>query len=409
VQIFLLYFGLASLGVRMPTFAAAVLAMIINIAAYAAEIIRAGIDSVPRGQIEAAQCLGLSVWRIRWHVMLQPAIERVYPALTSQFLLMMQASAMASQISAEELTAIANTVQSDTFRSLETYLVVALLYLVLAVLVKLIAYAMGEPSSASSHPAPRRRPGPAQPASDPPGTAPLAHVPYVHAAVRLRARTGGRVIMMGGFSWTYFFSWCSPSAGPWCSRRFRAGRHRRIPGDAGAHLATGLAAATGIPLHRMRAGHSPLILLFIVYFGLSVYGLVLPALVAAGLAMMIYASAYLGDIWRGCVEAMPRPQWEASECLSLTRWQTLRLVIIPQATRLSLPPTIGFLVQLIKMTSLASVIGFVELTRAGQIINNSIFQPFLVFLLVGSFYFLLCYPLSRWSASMERKLNVGNR
>jgi polar amino acid transport system permease protein len=156
----------------------------------------------------------------------------------------------------------------------------------------------------------------------------------------------------------------------------------------------------GIPL---------LILLFIVYFGLSVYGLVLPALVAAGLAMMIYASAYLGDIWRGCVEAMPRPQWEASECLSLTRWQTLRLVIIPQATRLSLPPTIGFLVQLIKMTSLASVIGFVELTRAGQIINNSIFQPFLVFLLVGSFYFLLCYPLSRWSASMERKLNVSHR
>nr|WP_217507425.1 amino acid ABC transporter permease [Herbaspirillum robiniae] len=156
----------------------------------------------------------------------------------------------------------------------------------------------------------------------------------------------------------------------------------------------------GIPL---------LILLFIVYFGLSVYGFALPALVAAGIAMMVYTSAYLGDIWRGCVEAMPRPQWEASECLSLTRWQTLRLVIIPQATRLSLPPTIGFLVQLIKMTSLASVIGFVELTRAGQIINNSIFQPFLVFTLVGIFYFLLCYPLSRWSASMERKLNVSNR
>ncbi|MCA1326690.1 amino acid ABC transporter permease [Herbaspirillum sp. alder98] len=156
----------------------------------------------------------------------------------------------------------------------------------------------------------------------------------------------------------------------------------------------------GIPL---------LILLFIVYFGLSVYGFALPALVAAGIAMMVYTSAYLGDIWRGCVEAMPKPQWEASECLSLTRWQTLRLVIIPQATRLSLPPTIGFLVQLIKMTSLASVIGFVELTRAGQIINNSIFQPFLVFTVVGTFYFLLCYPLSRWSASMERKLNVSNR
>jgi polar amino acid transport system permease protein len=128
----------------MPTFAAAVLAMVINIAAYAAEIIRAGLESVPRGQIEAAECLGLSKWRIGWHVMLQPSIEKVYPALTSQFLLMMQASAMASQISAEELTAIANTVQSDTFRSLETYIVVAALYLVLSLLIKLVTWALGE-------------------------------------------------------------------------------------------------------------------------------------------------------------------------------------------------------------------------------------------------------------------------
>jgi polar amino acid transport system permease protein len=159
-------------------------------------------------------------------------------------------------------------------------------------------------------------------------------------------------------------------------------------------------AIQGIPL---------LILLFIVYFGFSVYGFEVPALVAAGFALMVYTSAYLGDIWRGCIDAMPKPQWEAAECLSLTRWQTLRLVIIPQALRLALPPTVGFLVQVIKMTSLASVIGFVELTRAGQIINNSIFQPFLVFGLVGIFYFALCYPLSRWSQSMEKKLNVGNR
>lgn len=152
-----------------------------------------------------------------------------------------------------------------------------------------------------------------------------------------------------------------------------------------------------------------LILLFIVYYGLSLYGYALPALVAAGLAMMLYVSAYLGDIWRGCIEAMPRPQWEAAECLAFTRWQTLRLVIVPQALRLSLPPTVGFLVQIIKMTSLASVIGFVELTRAGQVINNTIFQPFLIFSLVGAFYFVLCYPLSRWSEAMEKKLNVAHR
>ncbi|MCE4062011.1 amino acid ABC transporter permease [Pandoraea sputorum] len=144
VQIFLLYFGLASIGVHLPTFTASVLAMVINIGAYAAEIIRAGLESVPRGQIEAAECLGLSKWRIAWHVMLQPSIEKVYPSLTTQFILMMQASAIASQISAEELTAVANTVQSDTFRSLETYIVVAALYLALSLLVKLVAWAAGE-------------------------------------------------------------------------------------------------------------------------------------------------------------------------------------------------------------------------------------------------------------------------
>lgn len=200
VQIFLLYFGLASLGIHMPTFAAAVLAMIINISAYAAEIIRAGLDSVPRGQIEAAQCLGLSPWRIRWHVMLQPAIERVYPALTSQFLLMMQASAMASQISAEELTAIANTVQSDTFRSLETYLVVAALYLALSVLVKLVAYAVGETifkrrrtlrrAAAQGRRSPVSQAAAGGAAQTAPA-GPLAHVPYVHPGVRLASAIEG--------------------------------------------------------------------------------------------------------------------------------------------------------------------------------------------------------------------------
>lgn len=217
--------------------------------------------------------------------------------------------------------------------------------------------------------------------------------------------------MIGNFSWTYFLylvqsigwtlvlsliAFVLGSAGGFLVMVARISPRRwlRLPSQIF------IEAIQGIPL---------LILLFIVYFGLSVYGFELPAIVAAALALMVYTSAYLGDIWRGCVEAMPRAQWEAAECLSFSRWQTLRLIIIPQAVRLSLPPTIGFLVQIIKMTSLASVIGFVELTRAGQIINNSIFQPFLVFSLVGVFYFVLCYPLSRWSAALEDRLNVGNR
>ena len=152
-----------------------------------------------------------------------------------------------------------------------------------------------------------------------------------------------------------------------------------------------------------------LIVLFLIYFGLAVVGIELPALLAAAISLMIYCSAFLGEIWRGCVQSVPRTQSEAAECLGLTRWQTLVDVILPQAMRIATPPTVGFLVQVLKNTSLASVVGFVELTRASQVINNSLFQPFLVFGIAGALYFALCYPLSRLSRALERKLTVGRR
>ena len=123
---------------------AAIAALVINIGAYTTEIVRAGIDSMHKGQIEAAECLALSKLQVYWHVILRPAMERVYPALTSQFVLLMLASSITSQISAEELTAIANRVQSDTYRSFETYIVVAVCYLVLSLLMRLGFWAIGQ-------------------------------------------------------------------------------------------------------------------------------------------------------------------------------------------------------------------------------------------------------------------------
>ncbi len=152
-----------------------------------------------------------------------------------------------------------------------------------------------------------------------------------------------------------------------------------------------------------------LVILFIVYFGLGILEIDVPPLVAAGLSLTAYTSAFLGEIWRGALEAVPRTQMEAAECLALTRWQALRDVILPQAVRIATPPTVGFLVQVLKSTSLASVVGFVELTRAAQVINNSTFQPFLIFGTAGLMYFVLCYPLSLWSRTLERRLNVGRR
>ena len=150
-----------------------------------------------------------------------------------------------------------------------------------------------------------------------------------------------------------------------------------------------------------------LIVLFLSYFGLGILGYKLDPLVAAGISFTIYAAAFLGEIWRGCIEAVPKTQWEASDCLGLNSFQQYAYVILPQAMRIAIPPTVGFMVQIVKNTSLASVIGFVELARAGQIVNNSTFEPFVIFSSVAAIYFVLCYPLSVAARTLERKANAG--
>ncbi|RKD60807.1 amino acid ABC transporter permease [Rhizobium sp. WW_1] len=153
-----------------------------------------------------------------------------------------------------------------------------------------------------------------------------------------------------------------------------------------------------------------LVLLFIVYFGLSIAGFNnLPALLSAGVAITLYTSAFLADIWRGAIRSIAKTQWEAAECLGLSRWQRMTRVILPQSLRIATPPTVGFLVQVIKNTSLASAIGFVELAQAGKLINNSTFQPFSIFMVVAAIYFVICFPLTLASRKLERKLNVSNR
>ncbi len=143
VQIFLVYFGLASLGLKLPAVTVALAALTINVGAYATEIMRAGFDSIHKGQLEAAECLALSRRQVYWHVVLLPAMERVYPALTSQFVLLMLATSVCSQISAEELTAVANFVQSDTYRPFETYIVVGLGYVALSLVMRAGFWGLG--------------------------------------------------------------------------------------------------------------------------------------------------------------------------------------------------------------------------------------------------------------------------
>lgn len=148
--------------------------------------------------------------------------------------------------------------------------------------------------------------------------------------------------------------------------------------------------------------------LFVFFFGLPIVAnYQVSPWIAATVAYSIYSGAFLGEIWRGCLVAIPRQQWEAGSALGLGFFEQLRYVIVPQAVRISIPPTVGFLVQLIKNTSLAAVIGFVELTREGQLTTAATYRPFTVYIVVAAIYFALCFPLTQWSRSLERKLRVA--
>jgi polar amino acid transport system permease protein len=154
---------------------------------------------------------------------------------------------------------------------------------------------------------------------------------------------------------------------------------------------------------------TPLLMqLFLAYFGLAALGLNVSAWTAAALALTLYSSAFLVEIWRGCVNAIPKGQWEASASLALSFGEQMRHVVGPQALRIAIAPTVGFLVQVVKGTALASVIGFVELTKAGTMITNATFRPFTVYAGVALLYFALCYPISAWSRLLERKLARGH-
>jgi polar amino acid transport system permease protein len=162
------------------------------------------------------------------------------------------------------------------------------------------------------------------------------------------------------------------------------------------------AAATAFV--RLFQGTPLLLQLFLVFFGAPVLGLDLNPWFAASIALILNTSAFLGEIWRGCIEAIPRGQWEASQALGLNYTSRMRDVILPQAWRIAVPPTVGYLVQVIKGTSLAAIIGFTEVTRAGQVVNNATFEPLYIFGLVAAIYFVLCWPLSLLAGRLERRM-----
>ena len=171
----------------------------------------------------------------------------------------------------------------------------------------------------------------------------------------------------------------------------------RTAGGRAVRIAAGLfiEVTQGTPL---------LMQLFLAFFGLGLLGFDVPASAAAGLALTLWTAAFLAEIWRGCLEAIPKGQWEAARALGLAYPTLFRHVILPQMLRLALPPTVGFSVQVVKGTALTSIIGFIELSKAGTMITNATFEPFKVYGLVALIYFALCWPLSKASRMLEIRL-----
>ncbi|MEA3085630.1 MAG: polar amino acid transport system permease protein [Paraburkholderia sp.] len=144
--------------------------------------------------------------------------------------------------------------------------------------------------------------------------------------------------------------------------------------------------------------------MFMVYFGISIFGVNVSTVLAASSALVINASAYLGEMWKGSINSVALTQSEAAESLALTYVQRMIYVILPQAVTIAIPPTVGFVVGLIKNTSYAVVIGMAELTYSARVVNNTTFEPFVIFTLAAAIYFLMCYPLSRLSLRLERAM-----
>jgi polar amino acid transport system permease protein len=149
---------------------------------------------------------------------------------------------------------------------------------------------------------------------------------------------------------------------------------------------------------------TPLLMqLFLGFFGLPMLDIDVSPWLAATVTLTLYTSAYLADIWRGCVEAVPRGQWGAAASLGMTWPQQLRYVVWPQAWKIAVPPTVGFLVQVVKSTALTSIIGLTELTKTGTMITNAAFRPFPIYGMVALIYFAMCFPLTWYARTLERR------
>lgn len=151
-----------------------------------------------------------------------------------------------------------------------------------------------------------------------------------------------------------------------------------------------------------------LMLMFLCFFGLPLLQVNVSPLLAASVALIAFTAAFLTETWRAALKAVPRGQWEAALASGMTHGDTLRVIVLPQAVRIATPGTVGFLVQVVKATALASIVGFMEITRAGTVLNNITYRPFLIFAIIGALYMAINLPISLVARRLERRFTFNN-
>ena len=293
--------------------------MTVNLGAYAIEIVRAGIDSIPRGQVQAAQALGLQGSQVFRHVVLPQAVANVFPALLSQVLIVMLGSAVVSQISVPDLTYAANFIQSRNFRSFESYLIVTVTYLFLSIVLRLLLNRLGRGLFAGRTP---RKPDARRKL--------WTRLVWRRTQILTTERCDERIHAVG-----YRAQSAARRALDRAAFADRLCVRRGGRASAAGHARVAVAvAAPGVMLYVELFQGTPLLMqLFVAFFGLPLLGVEVSPWVAATVTLTLYTSAYLVDIWRGCVEAVPRGQWAAGASLGMTFSQQLRYIVWPQARR----------------------------------------------------------------------------
>ena len=374
VQLFFIAFGLPMLfGYVWPFWCHALLALTINFSGYFAEILRSGFASTQKGQLEAAAALNLRNKTVFGSIIVPQTLIKMFPS-SSQFIFLFLTTGVISEIGVEDLTHAGLYIDSRTFRSFEVFIILTALYVAIAIFLKASLHFVFFRGHWASEWLNGR------------------------SFVEILGKPHGFIVfqLLAACRFTIYLSLIAFVGGGAIACLITLLRISKI--SLQGFATTFIWVFQSIPL---------LMLLFLIGLGMPrLLDVNVDPWTAATFALVLFTAAYLAEVWRGAIESVARGQWEASYALNIRYSLLLRDVILPQAIKFGVAPTIGFMVQIIKGTSLAYIIGFNDLMLVGKRWANAPVlgsEPFIIFPLMAVMYFCICYPLALFARKLEAK------